>query len=98
MSDARSTRQDEDGVEVSIIVVTHGAREMTLACLASLAARTDKGRSEVIVVDNASPDALAGEIGSLHPDFRVLSKVANLGFAGAANLGEIGRASCRERV
>jgi len=87
VSDAQSTRQDADDVALSIIVVTHGAREMTLACLKSLAGKTNDPSSEVIVVDNASPGALAREIASLHPDFRLLSQVSNLGFAAAANLG-----------
>lgn len=73
-------------IEVSIIVVTHGAREMTLACLRSLAETTGL-RHEVIVVDNASPGALSDEIAALHPDFHVLSQATNTGFAAAANLG-----------
>ena len=83
MSDARR----RDALEVSIIVVTHGAREMTLACLASIRAGADGLRSEAIVVDNASSNALATEIASLYPDIRVYPQVANLGFAAAANCG-----------
>lgn len=75
------------GPDVSIIVVTHGAREMTLACLKSIANSAGDLCSEVIAVDNASADGLAGEIASLYPEIRVLPQVSNLGFAAAANLG-----------
>jgi len=74
-------------VEVSIVVVTYGAREMTLACLKSIAAGAGGLASEVVVVDNASPGALAAEIASSYPEFRLFPQVANLGFAAAANLG-----------
>ena len=87
MSDTQNVRREADDIEVSIILVTYGAREMTLVCLKSLAAEADSLRSEVIVVDNASPDALGDEIASLYPEFRVLPQIANLGFAAAANLG-----------
>ena len=87
MSDTQGATGVAGDVEVSIIVVTHGARGMTLACLGSFAGMTDRPRSEVIVVDNASPDGLADEIASLYPQIRVVSQVANLGFAAAANLG-----------
>ncbi|HEX3431043.1 MAG TPA: glycosyltransferase family 2 protein [Rhizomicrobium sp.] len=87
MSDEARDRENAGDIEVSVIVVTHGAREMTLGCLTSLAAAADEIRNEVIVVDNASRGALAAEIASAYPDFRVLPQVANLGFAAAANLG-----------
>jgi N-acetylglucosaminyl-diphospho-decaprenol L-rhamnosyltransferase len=87
VSHAPNSRQFAGDVEVSIIVVTHGAREMTLSCLESLAARAGDVHSEVIIVDNASPDGLAGEVAIRHPDFRVFRQVANIGFAAAANVG-----------
>src|SRR5437763_9005994 len=87
MSDARRTPPNAPTVDLSIIVVTHGARELTLDCLKSLAHETQKIGSEVIIVDNASPDRFAAEIASLYPDFRLLPQVANLGFAVGANLG-----------
>ncbi|PYK29762.1 MAG: glycosyltransferase family 2 protein [Verrucomicrobia bacterium] len=86
MSEVRSTLPRSSAVDLSIVVVTHGAREMTLACLKSLAPEARKISSEVIIVDNASPDRFAAEIASFYPDFRLLPQVANLGFAAAANL------------
>jgi hypothetical protein len=72
---------------LSIIVVTHNAREMTFGCLKSLADNVDVCEDEVLVVDSASGGELAGEIASEFPAFRVLPQAANLGFAAAANLG-----------
>lgn len=83
MNDGRRTCD----VEVSIIVVTYGAREMALACLEAIGTKSDGVRTEVIVIDNASSGALAAEIASRHPHIRVFPQVANLGFAAAANLG-----------
>ena len=87
MSDARSPRPKLAAVNLSVIVVTHGAREMTLDCLQSLAREARKIGSEVIIVDNASVNGFAAEIAALYPDFRILPQVANLGFAAGANLG-----------
>lgn len=72
---------------VSVIVVTHNAREMTLRCLDSLRDEISCINDEVVVVDNASGEGLAAEIDSRYADFLVLPQAANLGFASAANLG-----------
>jgi GT2 family glycosyltransferase len=74
-------------VELSVIVITHGARELTLACLKSLVPEAGKIACEVIIVDNASPAGLAAEIASLYPHFHVLPQASNVGFALAANRG-----------
>lgn len=79
--------QGSVGAEVSIIVVTHGARKMSFACLESVSNNAGYPRSEVIVVDNASVDGLAADIAFLYPEIRLLPQVSNLGFAAAANLG-----------
>jgi hypothetical protein len=71
---------------LSVIVVTHNAREMSLRCLDSLADQLAV-YDEAVVVDNASIDAMAPEIASRYRAFRVLSQSENLGFAAAANLG-----------
>ncbi|MEI9995388.1 MAG: glycosyltransferase family 2 protein [Rhizomicrobium sp.] len=71
---------------VSIIVVSYGTREMTLACLRSVVAETRDAGYEVIVVDNASKDGSAEAIAAQFPDFLLLAQTANLGFAAANNL------------
>ncbi len=71
---------------MSIIVVSYGTREMTLACLASIVRETRAAAYEVLVVDNASPDGSAEAIAAAHPSFRHLPQMRNLGFAAANNL------------
>ena len=69
---------------VSVLVVSYNTREMTLACLASLAAQT-RLPHEVIVVDNASTDGSAEAIAAAFPDLTLLLPGRNLGFAAATN-------------
>jgi GT2 family glycosyltransferase len=71
--------------EVSIIVVSYGTRDMTLACLDSIVRETVGLSYEVIVVDNASTDGSAEAIATRFPDFRLLAETENLGFAAANN-------------
>lgn len=73
--------------EFSVIVVTYGAREMTLRCLESVAREMPDIRHEVVIVDNASSDGLADELAQHFPQFRVIASRVNLGFAAGANLG-----------
>jgi N-acetylglucosaminyl-diphospho-decaprenol L-rhamnosyltransferase len=87
VSDAAKPCKDARAVELSIIIVTHGARELTKACLKFLAPEAARINGEVIIVDNASPDGLAAEIASLYPHFHLLPQMTNIGFAAAANLG-----------
>ncbi len=71
---------------VTIIVVSYGTREMTLACLRSVVAQTKGTAYDVIVVDNASPDGSAEAIAAAFPQFQVVAETINLGFAAANNL------------
>jgi GT2 family glycosyltransferase len=74
------------GIDVSIIVVSYGTREMTLSCLLSLVEQTKDLRYEVIVVDNGSADGSPEAIAQRFPHFRLLAQSENLGFAAANNL------------
>ncbi len=69
-----------------MVVVTYGAREMTMRCLQSVAKEASRVAAEIVVVDNGSPDRLAEQIACAHPGFRVVAQVANAGFAAACNL------------
>lgn len=71
---------------VSVVIPAHGRWDMTSACLRSLAVSGDRTPYEVIVVDDASPDATLTELQAVR-GLRVLSTPTNLGFVGACNLG-----------
>jgi GT2 family glycosyltransferase len=72
-------------MDLSIIIVSYGTRDVTLACLASaFACKLD---AEVIVVDNASEDGSADAISQCHPGVRLVRNPQNVGFAAANNQG-----------
>lgn len=68
--------------QVSICIISYNTREMTLACLASVAAET-RVPHEVIVVDNASTDGSAEAIAAQFPDVTLIKETTNHGFARA---------------
>lgn len=72
--------------DVSIIIVSYGTRDLTLACLESIVQQTNAVRYEVLVVDNASPDDSVEAIAEKYPQFRLFAQSDNLGFAAANNL------------
>lgn len=72
--------------DLSVVVVTHGGRELALATLASAAAATGDIEAEWIVVDNDSPDGTADAIRAAHPEALVIDS-ANHGFAAGNNVG-----------
>ena len=74
-------------LELSIIVVSYNTREMTLACLDSIASETCRTNYEVIVVDNASADGSAQAIAQHSLDVQLIALDENIGFARANNLG-----------
>jgi GT2 family glycosyltransferase len=74
----------------SVVVVTYNNLVYTRLCLESLLANADPPGYEVIVVDNGSTDGTPEYLGRLrrqHPQVRVVSNPANLGFARANNQG-----------
>lgn len=72
---------------LSIIIVNWNSTAYLLKCLESVYAHTHQTPLEVIVVDNASPDADIGIVKERFPDVVVIESAVNLGFAGANNLG-----------
>ncbi len=71
---------------ISVLVVTHDAREHLRHCLGQLADQAGSW-GEVIVVDNASSDGSAEMVRSEFPAVRLLELDENLGFGGANNRG-----------
>lgn len=89
MSDADHDNErpgPDQQLDLSIIVVSYNTRDMTLDCLASIAAETNGARYEVIVVDNNSSDQSAAAIARQFPDVRLIALNDNIGFARANNL------------
>jgi GT2 family glycosyltransferase/glycosyltransferase involved in cell wall biosynthesis len=72
---------------VSIVVPVFGRVELTRQCVTELLAHTCSPAVELIVVDNASPDATAEYLASLDGRVRVIANAENLGFARACNQG-----------
>ncbi|MGB8634240.1 MAG: glycosyltransferase [Rhodanobacteraceae bacterium] len=75
-----------DAPRVSIVIPVHGKFEYTAACLRSLAEHAATASFEVIVVDDASPDATPERLPQI-AGIRVHSNAENLGFIGSCNAG-----------
>jgi len=74
--------------EVSIVIPVYGQIGYTLNCLHSLFAHATRASCEIIVVDDASPDASAEAIERLDvPGLRSLRLASNGGFIAACNAG-----------
>jgi N-acetylglucosaminyl-diphospho-decaprenol L-rhamnosyltransferase len=69
------------------VVVNYESGEHLLRCVDSLLADTSDGAPEVVVVDNGSRDGSVARLRAAHPQVTVVDAGANLGYAGAANLG-----------
>lgn len=71
------------------MVVNFNQRELLRSCLQSLlsAFGAMRGSSEIVVIDNASTDGSREMVERDFADVRVIGLAANIGFAGAAQLG-----------
>ena len=78
-------------IKLSVILVNHNARQLTLDCLASIADKT-RTPHEVILVDNFSADGSVEAVRRRYPDTVIIANPANHGFARGNNQGmEIAR-------
>lgn len=75
-----------DAPQVSIIIPAFGQLPYTLACLRSLALHGSAALFEVIVVDDASPDASVATLAQVD-GLRLVRNRVNLGFVGSCNAG-----------
>jgi GT2 family glycosyltransferase len=71
---------------VAVILLTWNQKEMTLACLRSLAGM-DYPNFGVVLVDNASEDGSAEAVERDYPEVTVIRNDKNLGVAGGRNVG-----------
>lgn len=72
--------------QVSVIIPVHGKLAYTVACLRAIAQHGSETAFEVIVVDDASPDATATVLPGV-PGLRYFANEHNLGFVGSCNAG-----------
>ena len=84
--------------DLVVVVVSHGTRDRTLACVASVLA-DDAVATRVVVVDNASADGTAAALRErFGAAVDVLESTRNLGFGAACNLGAARVADARHAL
>lgn len=75
----------ENQLEITIIIISHNTRELTLNCLESIYQETTNGIFEIILVDNGSTDNTATIVAAEYPQVRLFALKKNLGYGGANN-------------
>lgn len=74
-------------IPLSVIVPTRDTRDLTLACLASVARSEGSGAFELILVDDGGRDGTAEAAAGAHPGIRTIVREEPGGFTVAANAG-----------
>lgn len=74
-------------MDLSIVIINWNTRDMLRDCLQTVFAGLGDLNAEVIVVDNASTDGSGLMVATEFPQIRLISNVANRGFAAANNQG-----------
>ena len=77
--------EDEEGLDLSIVIVNWNTREFLDWCLASIYESLSGSGFEVIVADNNSSDGSAKMIRKKYPRVRLIENKMNYGFARASN-------------
>jgi GT2 family glycosyltransferase len=73
---------------VRVVTVNYDGGPVTIDCIAHLLeTRWPRDRLELVLVDNASRDGVAGTVRRRWPEVRVIESGVNRGFAGGTNLG-----------
>jgi hypothetical protein len=73
------------GLDLEVVIVSHGAEELLRRCLRSLEAHPASGESRVTVVDSGSPDGTPDMVAREFPAVRLI-RCENIGFSAANNL------------
>src|SRR3990172_4415503 len=81
---AEQTIMENNGVTVSITIVTHNSEPYLVKCLESVLAQ-DWPSIEVIVVDNASQDGTRAILARYRERLQIVLNSENRGFAAAQN-------------
>jgi N-acetylglucosaminyl-diphospho-decaprenol L-rhamnosyltransferase len=72
---------------LDVVIVSYRSCELLRGCLESLRGHPPSCPMKVIVVDNDSRDGTVGMVRSGYPEVELIASRANVGFAGATNLG-----------
>jgi GT2 family glycosyltransferase len=79
------TRLEESGIGVSVVIVHYRTPEQTVAAARSVAAGSPG--AEIVVVDNASGDAVGSRLMQEVPRARLVTEPENRGYAAGCNRG-----------
>lgn len=77
-------------MDVSIIVVTHNTREMTIECIRSILEQTTRVQYELIVFDSGSNDGSPEAIRERFPTVKLITSGQDVGFGKANNIAAKG--------
>ena len=80
-------------VPLSIVIPSHRRADLLRLCLTSVARHAPNG-TEILVIDDGSPSAIASLTALDFPNVRIIRSTRSKGFCVAANAG-MGRASAR---
>ncbi|MFW6049746.1 MAG: glycosyltransferase family 2 protein [Myxococcota bacterium] len=72
-------------IDLSVLILSWNTRDMTLACLRSLARDAPRRPREIIVVDNGSEDGSADAVARDFPDVRLIANPDNRFYSGGNN-------------
>lgn len=72
---------------LSVVILTHNQKDLTLRCLKSIRDLFQKKDVEIILVDNGSDDNTIESVKSNFPETKVIRSENNLGVAAGRNLG-----------
>lgn len=77
---------EQDGPELTVIIVSYNTRDLTLKCLETLYATSSDVAMRVVLFDNASADGSADAVAEHFPQTELIRSPENIGFARANNL------------